>query len=150
MPVYTCTTNSEGLDGRTKKDLAVEITRIHAEINHVPTTYVNVVFHLVPPGNLYTDSVPAVSLLINGWVRQGHPAAAATRLALEIAHASCRITGLPEERVLVVIQSSPASAAVEGGRVLPEPGQEAAWIAEQQPDSQRSRETLAANRSQSC
>jgi phenylpyruvate tautomerase PptA (4-oxalocrotonate tautomerase family) len=134
MPVYTCTTNTEAFDGRTKKDLAAEITRIHAEVNHVPTTYVNVVFHEVPPENLYTDSVPALSLLINGWVRQGHPAEETTRLALEIAQASSHITGLPEKQVLVVIQSSPASAAVEGGRVLPEPGQEADWIAEKHPD----------------
>jgi phenylpyruvate tautomerase PptA (4-oxalocrotonate tautomerase family) len=134
MPVYTCTATTAAFNGQMKKDLAAEITHIRAEINHVPTTYVNVVFHEVPPENLYTDSVPAASLLINGWVRQGHPAKKATRLALEIAHASSRITGLPEKKVLVVIQSSPASAAVEGGRVLPEPGQEAAWIAEQQSD----------------
>ena len=134
MPVYTCTTNTEVLDGRSKNDLAAEITRIHAEINHVPTTYVNVVFHEVSSENLYTDSVPAAALLINGWVRQGHPAEEATRLALAIAHAGSRVTGLPEKKVLVVIQSSPAGAAVEGGRVLPEPGQEAAWIAEQQAD----------------
>jgi hypothetical protein len=41
---------------------------------------------------------------------------------------------LPARNVLVVIQSSPASAAIEGGRVLPEPGQEAAWIAEKRLD----------------
>jgi phenylpyruvate tautomerase PptA (4-oxalocrotonate tautomerase family) len=134
MPVYTCTANTEAIDRGTKRDLAAEITRVHAEINRVPTTYVNVVFHEVPPENLYTDSVPAVSLLINGWVRRGHPAAETTRLALEIAQASCRITGLSARKVLVVIQSSPASAAIEGGRVLAEPGQEAAWIAEKRID----------------
>jgi hypothetical protein len=31
--------------------------------------------------------------------------------------------------VLVVMRSSPARFAIEGGRVLPEPGQEQAWIA---------------------
>jgi phenylpyruvate tautomerase PptA (4-oxalocrotonate tautomerase family) len=134
MPVYTCTTTTEAIDRGTKRDLAAEITRIHAEINQVPTTYVNVVFHEVPPENLYSDSLPAVSLLINGWVRRGHPAAETTRLALEIAQASSRITELPARNVLVVIQSSPASAAIEGGRVLPEPGQEAAWIAEKRLD----------------
>ena len=30
---------------------------------------------------------------------------------------------------MMVIQNSPASGAVEGGRILPEPGQEQAWIA---------------------
>jgi len=33
--------------------------------------------------------------------------------------------------VLVVMMSSPASSAVEGGRVLPEPGQEQAWMAQE-------------------
>jgi phenylpyruvate tautomerase PptA (4-oxalocrotonate tautomerase family) len=128
LPVYTCTTNTQTLKRQTKSELAAEITRIHAEINHVPTTFVNVVFHEVEPQNLYSDSRPANSLLINGWARQGHPEDETTRLALEIARAASRVTEMPDESVLVVIQSSPASAAVEGGRVLPEPGQETAWI----------------------
>jgi hypothetical protein len=40
-----------------------------------------------------------------------------------------QIAGVAAERVLVVFVSSPASFAVVGGRVLPEPGQEQAWIA---------------------
>jgi hypothetical protein len=40
-----------------------------------------------------------------------------------------RVAGVPAEQVLVVFQSSPASFAIEGGRVLPEPGEEEAWIA---------------------
>jgi phenylpyruvate tautomerase PptA (4-oxalocrotonate tautomerase family) len=74
LPVYTCTTTAGKIDHDTKRELAAEITRIHAR-------------------------------------------------------ASSRITRLPEENVLVVIQSSPARFAVEGGRVLPEPGQEATWLA---------------------
>ena len=34
-------------------------------------------------------------------------------------------------RVLVVIQNSPAHLAIEGGRVLPAPGEEKAWLREQ-------------------
>jgi hypothetical protein len=71
---------------------------------------------------LYTHRKPASPVLINGWVREGYPDAETTRLATEIATAVTRITAIPaEERVLVVIQSSPARYAVEGGRVLPEP-----------------------------
>ena len=61
--------------------------------------------------------------------RDGHPEDETTRLAVEIAEAATRITGIPAERVLVVFESSPALYAVEGGRVLPEPGEEAAWLA---------------------
>jgi phenylpyruvate tautomerase PptA (4-oxalocrotonate tautomerase family) len=129
MPVYTCTTTTTTFDEKSKEELAAEITRIHAEINHVPSTYVNVVFHELPVGNIFTDSAPADPVLINGWARDGHPADETTQLVLAIARATSRITGRRAEDVVVVIQSSPARFAVEGGRVLPEPGQEAAWLA---------------------
>jgi phenylpyruvate tautomerase PptA (4-oxalocrotonate tautomerase family) len=109
--------------------LAGEIATIHSAINHVPSTYVNMVFHELPADSVYTDGVPANPVLLSGWVRDGHPPAETTRLATEIAAAVTDITGVPAEHVLVVFQSSPASFAVEGGRVLPEPGEEQAWIA---------------------
>ena len=129
MPIYTCTTTESTLPGPVKKALAREIASIHSEINHVPSTYVNVVFHELPADDVYTDGVPARPVLVSGWIREGHPKAEVTRLATEIAAAVARIAGVSADRVLVVFQSSPASFAVEGGRVLPEPGQEQAWIA---------------------
>ncbi len=74
MPGYTCTTTTSTLTDDIKSALAHEIGRIHAEINRVPSTYVNVVFHELPPGGIYTDGVPANPVLVNGWVRSGHPA----------------------------------------------------------------------------
>lgn len=111
--------------------MAHEIARIHAEINHVPSTYVNVVFHELPAGGIYTDGVPANPVLVNGWVRSGHPEDKTALLATEIAAAVSRIANVPADRVLMVIQNSPAHGAVEGGRVLPEPGEEQAWLAGQ-------------------
>ena len=128
MPVYTCTLTQDTLTAYTKATLAAEITRIHSSINHVPSTYVNVVFHELPPDNVYTDSLPARPLLINGWARSGHPQESTTDLALQIATAGSRVTGIDKNNVLVVIQDSPASSAIERGRVLPEPGQERAWM----------------------
>ena len=129
MPIYTCTTTESTFSAHTKQALAGEIASIHSAINHVPSTYVNVVFHELPADSVYTDGVPASPVLVSGWIRDGHPKTEVTRLATEIAAAVTRVTGVPTERVLVVFQSSPASFAVEGGRVLPEPGQEQAWIA---------------------
>jgi phenylpyruvate tautomerase PptA (4-oxalocrotonate tautomerase family) len=129
MPVYTCTTTTATLTADIKDALAHEIGRIHAEINHVPSTYVNVVFHELPVGGIYTDGVPASPVLVNGWVRAGHPEDKTTRLATEIAAAVSRIAHVDVDRVLMVIQSSPARFAVEGGRTLPEPGHEQAWFA---------------------
>ncbi|MGH3541306.1 MAG: tautomerase family protein [Mycobacterium sp.] len=126
--MYTCTTTESTLPAYSKKALAGEIATIHSEINHLPSTYVNVVFHELPAGGVHTDGVPASPVLVSGWIRRGHPEAETTHLATEIAAAVTRITGVPAERVLVVFQSSPARFAVEGGRVLPEPGEEAAWM----------------------
>ena len=129
MPIYTCTVAESTLSADTKRELASEIARIHSSINHVPSTYVNVAFHELPADGLYTDGGPASPVLVSGWVREGHRDAETTRLATEIATAVTRITAIPAERVLVVIQSSPARFAVEGGRVLPEPGHEQTWLA---------------------
>jgi phenylpyruvate tautomerase PptA (4-oxalocrotonate tautomerase family) len=129
MPIYSCTTTESTLSAHTKAALAGEIGTIHSAINHVPSTYVNVVFHELPADSVYTDGVEASPVLVSGWIREGHPKAETTRLATEIAAAVTRVTGVPAERVLVVFESSPASFAVEGGRVLPEPDEEAAWIA---------------------
>jgi phenylpyruvate tautomerase PptA (4-oxalocrotonate tautomerase family) len=129
MPVYTCTTEQATLSADIKSALAGEITRIHSTVNHVPSTYVNVVFHGLAADDVYTDGRQGQPLLINGWVRTGHPDDETSRLVAEIADAATRVTGIPAARVLVVIQNSPARFAIEGGRVLPEPGEEQAWLA---------------------
>jgi phenylpyruvate tautomerase PptA (4-oxalocrotonate tautomerase family) len=129
MPIYTCTVAESTLSADTKRALAGEIAHIHSSINHVPSTYVNVAFHELAADSLYTDGAPASPVLVSGWVREGHPEEDTTKLAIEIAAAVSRICGIDEKRVLVVMESSPARFAVEGGRVLPEPGQEQSWIA---------------------
>lgn len=134
MPVYTCTTVQSTLSADTKADLAAEVTRIHSMINHVPGAYVNVVFHDLPSDAVYTDGQSARPLLINGWVRTGHPEAQSSQLVAEVAAAASRVTGIPAKRVLVVIQNSPAHLAIEGGRVLPAPGEEESWLREQSND----------------
>jgi phenylpyruvate tautomerase PptA (4-oxalocrotonate tautomerase family) len=61
MPIYTCTTTASSLSIGAKTALAGEIASIHSSINHVPSTYVNVVFHELPADNVYTDGVPGAS-----------------------------------------------------------------------------------------
>jgi phenylpyruvate tautomerase PptA (4-oxalocrotonate tautomerase family) len=132
MPIYTCTTTASKLGSDTKAALATEIGEIHSAINHVPSSYVTVVFHELPSDAVYNGGVPASPVLVNSWVREGHPAEETTRLAVEIAAAVSRVAGVPADQVTVVIQPGPARFAVEHGRVLPEPGQEAAWVAAEQ------------------
>ncbi|MFD7875862.1 tautomerase family protein [Streptomyces sp. NPDC059766] len=128
MPLYSCTTAQGTLTARTKTELAGEITRIHAEINHVPPAYVNVVFPELPRESVFVGGTPGTPVLVNGWTRRGHPQEETSRLVLELAVAVSRIAQVDPESVLVVIQDSPASSAAEGGRILPEPGYESHWL----------------------
>lgn len=128
MPIYTCTTAQGTLRAGAKGELAAEITRIHAEINHVPPAYVNVVSSELPQDSVHVGGEPGTPLLIGGWARRGHPQEETTRLALELSAAASRITGIPERGILVVIQDSPARSAVEGGQVLSDSGQEKEWL----------------------
>ena len=130
MPIYTCTVAEGTLTAESKAALAAEITKIHAAINGVPPTYVNVIFAEMPAGDVFVGGEPGRPLIISGWARRGHPQEAVTRLATEVASAAARIAGMDERHVMVVIEDSPAQSAVEGGRVLPEPGHEAEWLRE--------------------
>jgi phenylpyruvate tautomerase PptA (4-oxalocrotonate tautomerase family) len=66
MPIYTRTTSESTLESDTKASLAREVGRIHAAINLVPSTYVNVVFHELAKDNVYTDGAPAGPVLRPG------------------------------------------------------------------------------------
>ncbi|MEV5833227.1 tautomerase family protein [Nocardia sp. NPDC052112] len=128
MPVHTCTTAQGTLTAEIKAALAAEITRIHAAVNRVPPAYVDVVFSELPVDSVFVGGEPGRPLLISGWARRGHPQEATTDLALRLSAAASDIAGVGWEHVLVVIQDSPARSAVEGGRVLPEPGAETTWL----------------------
>jgi phenylpyruvate tautomerase PptA (4-oxalocrotonate tautomerase family) len=132
MPFYTCTIPEGILTAQSKPALAAEIARVHAAINQVPQAYVNVNFLELPPGDVFVGGEIANSLVITGWARRGHPQESTTRLVLELASAAARISGLDEHQIMVVIQDSPASSAVEAGRVLPEPGHEEEWLRQAQ------------------
>jgi phenylpyruvate tautomerase PptA (4-oxalocrotonate tautomerase family) len=128
MPVYTCVTTAKTLADDTKAALAAEITKVHSSITGAPTSFVHVVFQELPATNVFTDSSPSEPLLINGVIRAGRADADKVRLAKDISSSSSRIAGIPEARILVSIADRPARFAVEGGRVMPEPGAEDDWL----------------------
>jgi phenylpyruvate tautomerase PptA (4-oxalocrotonate tautomerase family) len=130
MPLYTCVTTAKTLTDDAKAALAAEITKIHSSITGAPTSFVHVVFQELPATNVFTDASPSRPLLVTGVIRAGRADTDKVRLATDIASSSTRITGIPPERILVNIADRPARFAVEGGRVMPEPGAEDDWLTE--------------------
>ena len=129
MVIYTCTTTESTLNAQQKSELANEIIRIHSAINHVPITYINVVFHEQPVDSVYTRGVPASPLLVSSLFREGHPEAETTHLVSEIADAVTRVTGITADRIISVAQTTPARFALVHGRFFPDPGEDHAAIA---------------------
>ena len=130
MPSYTVVTSTSTLSDQTKATVAAEISKIHAAITGVPTSYVHVVFYDQPQANVFSGATPSQPMLITGLTRAGRADSDKTRLAKDISASCSRVTRIPEARILVTIQDSPARFAVEGGRVLPEPGAEDDWLDE--------------------
>jgi phenylpyruvate tautomerase PptA (4-oxalocrotonate tautomerase family) len=130
MPIYTCITTANTLADDTKAALAAEITKIHSTITAAPSAFVHVVFQELPATNVFTDASPSQPLLITGVIRAGRADTEKVRLATDISTSSSRITGIPQARILVNIADRPARFAVEGGRIMPEPGAEDDWLAE--------------------
>jgi phenylpyruvate tautomerase PptA (4-oxalocrotonate tautomerase family) len=128
MPIYTCISIAKTLADDTKAAVAAEITKIHSSITGAPSSFVHVVFQELPATNVFTDATPSQPLLITGVIRAGRADTDKMRLAADISSSSSRIAGIPEERILVNIADRPARFAVEGGRVMPEPGAEDDWL----------------------
>ena len=130
MPIYTVVTSTSTLSDQTKATVAAEITKTHAAITGAPTSLVHVVFYDQPHANVFTGATPSQPMLITGLTRAGRADSDKMRLAKDISASCSRVTGIPESRIVVTIQDNPARFAVEGGRVLPEPGTENDWLDE--------------------
>jgi phenylpyruvate tautomerase PptA (4-oxalocrotonate tautomerase family) len=128
MPMYTVSAAVGTLSDSTKAELAAAITKTHADLVQAPSSFVHVVINEVPETNIFSDSVPSHPLLIVGNTRGGRAYTQKSELALAISQISTKITGVPEAHTLVIIDDTEARFAVERGRILPDPGQEAEWL----------------------
>lgn len=123
MPVYNIASR-HALPHATRKQTADAITDIHCGLTGAPAEFVNVIFmegHPVKGGH-------ALGVVCN--VRKGgnRNAELTESLRLKIRDGVAKATGLPPDKVLATLLGFPASWAMEGGEILPEPGEEAAWL----------------------
>jgi len=130
MPVYRCITPPDSIAQDVRAVIAEDITRIHCELTSgTPRSFVHVIFEEVAPGRMFSGGTPSEKTLITGQIRAGRTAEVRTRLVQEISRAWNRATGQSEEDILVAVTEFRASDVVEGGIPLPEPGEEAGWLA---------------------
>lgn len=123
MPLYRCTYPEGELDDAQRAALAVAFTDIHCELTGAPRTFVHVQFHPRAPR---PDS-PRFEL--HAGIRAGRDRALADALIARCIAAVARATGAGPAEITMRTSATPASWILEGGRVLPEPGEEDDWVA---------------------
>lgn len=123
MPLYRCNAPAGSLSADHKQQIAETITEAHCDVTGAPRSFVHVFFF---------DTEPAGSLhKVRGTIRAGRSDEQKRSIWNRIAGSYSTITGLPQEQISVKTADIPSSWNMEGGRILPEPGEEAAWMAAQ-------------------
>ena len=123
MPLYRCTYPEGRLDDGQRAALAVAFTDIHCELTGAPRTFVHVQFH--PRG----DQAAGAPFELHAGIRAGRDRTLADALVARCIAALVAQTGVDPSQVTMRTSGTPASWILEGGRVLPEPGEEEDWIA---------------------
>ena len=128
MPFYSCNVPAGSLTDSQKDDLAKAITRIHVEGAGGRPDLVHVTYNELAAADSYTAGEPSSDTIITGHIRAGRSDADKQRLLREVADAAAT-TGLPRDTLAVFIRDVPAKYILESGEIVPELGEEDAWLA---------------------
>jgi Putative oxalocrotonate tautomerase enzyme len=101
-----------------------QITRIHCDATGVPRSYVNMMFLDIPEGRYFVAGKPSGHSVVSGAIRLGRDLETRQRILRELSQMWTRLTGQPEEELLITLWESPAENAMEGGAIFPGIGQE--------------------------
>jgi phenylpyruvate tautomerase PptA (4-oxalocrotonate tautomerase family) len=125
MPLYRCTV-AEGLTSLEQRALiAKEITRIHCDVTGAPPMFVHAFFAEGTEGRLPAGK----QAVVLGSIRSGRTPEQKQQLVSDMRRAIASVLCRAEDEVLVATVDVPARWVMEGGELLPEPGEEEAWLA---------------------
>ena len=125
MPLYICNAKAGAVPQDAKAKIADDITRIHCEVTGAPATFVHVFFFEDGPQPPLGDK----TAMIFGQIRAGRTDGQKAQIREEMGAALTQHAEIAPEELTVFTTDTPASWVMEGGDVLPEPGEEEAWLA---------------------
>ena len=127
MPIYRFKVPADSVSFEQREKVAMDVTDVHCGSTLAPRHFVHVFFDEQTEGaseyptRYYLDAIN----------RAGRPQEVKDKLLDNLLNAFVRHTGVSRDQISGRIGETPASWAMEGGQVLPEPGQETAeWYAE--------------------
>jgi phenylpyruvate tautomerase PptA (4-oxalocrotonate tautomerase family) len=122
MPLYTITTPEGMLSPEAKAALAAEISAFHSQMSGLDPAYAKILFHSFAPGDGFIggEAGPAVTLTVK--VRAGRPADYRQKLLFGLRSRLQHATGASDVQMLLALEETPASNAIEMGVLMPEIG----------------------------
>ena len=125
MPLYRCAILEGATRIEQRAQIAKEIVRIHCDVTAAPPSFVHAFFLETPAAELPAGK----SAFVFGSIRWGRSDEQKARLVGEMTTAVAAALGLATEAVGVATVDVPSKWIMEGGDLLPEPGEEAEWLA---------------------
>lgn len=127
MPFYHCLTPSGVLQQAQKREIVEEITRIHCSMTGGLPEFVQVQFEEIEKDNVFQNREPSSALRLHARIRAGRDAACKRSMLSAYTALLSRVAGVPESDVMVAFVETSFENVMEGGRLLPPPGEEAEW-----------------------
>lgn len=128
MPLYVCNAKKGLLNAAAKEAIANDITNIHCSITGAPAIFVHTVFF----EEALQFPLENKALFVRGTIRKGRSNAQKDEIASAINESLVQHGGVPAAQANALIRETPASWVLEGGEIMPEPGEEAEWFAAQE------------------
>lgn len=125
MPLYICNSKAGTVPAEARARIADDVTRIHCEVTGAPPQFVHVFFFED------RDSPPLgdKSAMLFGQIRHGRTDTQKAQICAEMRQSIHKHAGIALDDIMAFTRDTPASWVMEGGDVLPEPGEEEAWLA---------------------
>lgn len=125
MPLYMCNAAKGAIDDAAKPKIAADITRIHCDVTGAPPEFVHAFFLEESP----SQPLDGKTAVLFGSIRAGRTDAQKAAIISQMRQSVETHTGIKLDEIGMTTVDVPASWVMEGGAIMPEPGEEAEWMA---------------------
>ena len=124
MPLYMCNAVKDMIPETAKPKIAADITDIHCEVTGAPPTFVHAFFFEDAP----QKPLDGKSVFVFGSIREGRSYDQKRSIVERVRESIHLHAGIPLSEIVVDTTDVPAGWVMEGGDLLPEPGEENQWL----------------------
>lgn len=126
MPLYICNAAAGTITDDAKSKIAADITRIHCDVTGAPPEFVHAFFFEEAPN----PPLSGKTAFLFGSIRSGRTNDQKSQIVAQMRDSIHRHAGIVQDDIAAITADTPASWVMEGGDIMPEPGEEAEWLAQ--------------------